>query len=153
MLYFPFSETTPQSDIRVRHTGDIVDNVIEGAFRVLDGFDLVDGQREGMKSLTLDAGEQAAFARAALSLRYDTEVSPAPVTESQLLRPKRQSDVAADLWTTFNRVQENMIRGGLRGRSSSGKAMRTREVQGIDQNIKLNRALWVLAEEMRKIKG
>jgi len=140
-------------DIRVRHTGDIVDNVIDGAFKVLDGFEMVDGQRDGMKSLTLNPGEQAAFARAALALRYDTETAPAPVTENQILRPKRSADTAPDLWTTFNRVQENMIRGGLRGRSATGKVMRTREVQGIDQNIKLNRALWVLAEEMRRIKA
>ena len=28
------------SDIRIRHKGNIVDNVIEGAFRVLEEFDL-----------------------------------------------------------------------------------------------------------------
>ena len=142
-----------QNDIRVRHTGDIVDNVIEGAFRVLDSFELVDGQRDGMKSIAIDEHEQAAFARAALALRYDTELAPAPITEDQLLRVQRREDRAGDLWTTFNRVQENMIRGGLRGRTATGKVMRTREVQGIDQNTKLNRALWVLAEEMRKLKG
>lgn len=142
-----------QSDIRVRHTGDIVDNVIEGAFHVLEGFEQVDGQRDGMKALTLNPGEQAAFANAALALKYETDIAPAPITETQLLRPNRQADNAGDLWTTFNRVQENMIRGGLRGRSAVGKRITTREVTGIDQNIKLNRALWVLAEEMRKLKA
>jgi len=142
-----------QSDIRVRHTGDIVDNVIEGAFHVLEGFEQVDGQRDGMKALTLNPGEQAAFANAALALKYETDIAPAPITETQLLRPNRQADTAGDLWTTFNRVQENMMRGGLRGRSAVGKRITTREVTGIDQNIKLNRALWVLAEEMRKLKA
>lgn len=142
-----------QSDIRVRHTGDIVDNVIEGAFHVLEGFEQVDGQRDGMKALTLNPGEQAAFANAALALKYETDIAPAPITETQLLRPNRQADSAGDLWTTFNRVQENMMRGGLRGRSAVGKRITTREVTGIDQNIKLNRALWVLAEEMRKLKA
>lgn len=142
-----------QSDIRVRHTGDIVDNVIEGAFHVLEGFEQVDGQRDGMKALTLNPGEQAAFANAALALKYETDIAPAPITETQLLRPNRQADSAGDLWTTFNRVQENMMRGGLRGRSAVGKRITTREVTGIDQNIKLNRALWVLAEQMRKLKA
>lgn len=141
-----------QSDIRVRHTGNIIDNVIEGAFRVLEGFELVDEQKDGMKALTLDAGEQGAFARAALALKYDTDTAPPPVTETQLLQANRSADRAGDLWTTFNRVQENIIRGGLRGRNATGKTIRTRGVQGIDQNIKLNRALWVLAEEMRKLK-
>ena len=141
------------SDIRIRHKGNIVDNVIAGAFRVLDDFELVNGQKDGMKSLTLNEGEQGAFARAALTLKYDTELTPAPITENQILRPKRMEDRSDNLWTTFNCVQENLVRGGLRGRSATGQVSTTREVKGIDQNIKLNRALWVLAEEMRKIKG
>ncbi len=95
-----------QSDIRVRHSGNIVDNVIEGAFRVLEGFELVDGQKEGMKALTLNRGEQMAFARASMALRYDTETAPAPITEDQLLHVRRNVDGVNDLWTTLNRVQE-----------------------------------------------
>jgi Domain of unknown function (DUF932) len=142
-----------QSDIRIRHAGNIVDNVIEGAFRVLEGFELVDGQKDGMKALSLNAGEQSAFARAALALKYETEIAPAPITEEQLLHARRPADVKDDLWTTLNRVQENVIRGGLSGRSARNQRVTTRAVVGIDQGIKLNRALWVLAEEMRKLKG
>lgn len=139
------------NDVRIRHKGDIVDNVIEGAFRVLDDFDLVDSQIDGMKSLTLSDGAQRAFARSALALKYDTDIAPAPVSEQQILAPKRPADQGNDIWSTFNRVQEHMIDGGLRGRNATGRRMETRPVTGIDQNIKLNRALWVLAEEMRKL--
>jgi hypothetical protein len=141
------------SDVRVRHSGNVVDNVIEGACRVLDDFELVEAQKEGMKALSLDGGEQLAFARAALALRYDPESGAPPVTEAQVLTPKRLDDRGADLWRTFNRVQENMLRGGLRGRTVTGQARTTRQVTAIDQTIKLNRGLWVLAEEMRKLKG
>jgi hypothetical protein len=141
------------SDIRIKHKGDIVDNVIEGAFRVLDDFELVGGKMDSMKALTLNAGEQQAFAHAALAVKYDTDVAPAPVTETQILTPKRIEDRSNDLWTTFNRVQEHLIDGGLRGRTSTGKVRETRPVTGIDQSVKLNRALWVLSEEMRKLKG
>lgn len=138
-------------DIRVPHKGNIVDDVIEGAFRVVDGFEKVDAAREGMQALTLSEPAQQAFAEAALSLRYDAEAAPAPVTPSQLLRPRRADDRAADLWTTFNRVQENVIRGGLAGRNRAGRRTTTREVTGIDQGVKLNRALWILAERMREL--
>lgn len=140
-------------DIRVRHSGNVVDNVIEGAFRVLDDFAEVTAQKEGMQSLSLDAGEQAAFAKAALTLRYDTTKCPAPVTESQVLRINRAEDNASDLWTTFNRVQENLVRGGLQGRTATGQERKTRAISSIDQNVKLNRALWVLSNEMRKLKA
>jgi hypothetical protein len=145
-----FGETT--NDIRVRHSGNIVDNVIEGATRVIDTFDMVVAQRDGMRAVTLKPDEQNLFANAALSLRYDDD-APAPVTESQLLTPRRIDDRASDLWTTFNRVQENMIKGGLRARNKSGQSTTTRAVKGIDQNVKLNRALWQLAEGMRKLKA
>jgi hypothetical protein len=149
---------TTENDVRLRHKGDIVDNVIEGAFTVLEGFKDVGEQRESMQSLTLNDGERNAFARAALQLRFgdgasDAPVS-APVTERQILTPRHMEEVGrSDLWTTFNVVQENTIRGGQAGRNSNGGRTRTREVTGIDQNVKLNRALWVLAEEMRKLKA
>ncbi|MCI0152111.1 DUF945 domain-containing protein, partial [Paraburkholderia sediminicola] len=139
-------------DIRVPHKGDVVGQVIEGAFKVLDSFEAATHQREGMAGLALTDGEQTAFARAALALRYDDE-KPAPITEQQLLTPHRMEDRARDLWTTFNRVQENMINGGLRGRNANGRATTTRAVTGIDQNIRLNRALWVLADELCRLRG
>ena len=141
-------------DVRVPHKGNIVQNVINGAFDVLDGFDLIREQKEGMQALTLNRDEQTAFAHAALSLRYDpTDDTPPPITETQLLTSRRFEDRSDDLWTVFNKLQENLTRGGLHGRSRSGRAMSTRAVTGIDQNVKLNRALWVLADAMRRLKA
>jgi len=48
-------------------------------------------------------------------------------------------------------VQENSLQGGLPGRSAQGRRIRTREVASIDRGVGLNRALWVLAEEMKKL--
>lgn len=141
------------NDIRVPHKGNIVDNVIEGAFRVVDDFELIDGQVDNMKSLTLNAGEQQAFAHAALGLKYDMESGSAPITESQMLQPKRREDAGNDLWSTFNRVQERMIKGGVSGRATNGRRMTTRAVTAIDSDIKLNRSLWVLAETMKRLKA
>ena len=140
------------NDIRIPHKGNVIGEVIEGAFEVLKSFEVTTEQREGMAETVLDEGEQVAFARAALTLRYE-EDKPSPVTERQLLAPRRVEDRAPDLWATFNRVQENMIRGGLQGRNASGRAITTRAVAGIDQNIRLNRALWVLADELRRLRG
>ena len=141
---------TNNQEIRVRHSGDVVDNVIEGAFRVLEEFDVVKEQTASMKGITLDQDEREVFARAALQLRYE-EDEKAPIVESQILRPRRTADQKLDLWTTFNTVQENMIKGGLRGRNASGATVRTRAITGLDQDKKLNRALWTLAEEMKKL--
>lgn len=141
------------SDVRVRHSGNVIDNVIEGATRVLENFEEVTEQRDGMRALTLNEGEQQAFGRAALLLKYDEQDGPAPITERQVLGARRRADDAPDLWTTFNRVQENLVRGGLTARNKAGRRTTTRGVNGIDQSVKLNRALWQLAEEMRRLKG
>lgn len=143
------------ADIRVPHKGNIVQNVISGAFDVLDGFGLIREQKDGMRAVELTRDEQHAFSRSALALRYDpTDAeAPAPVTENHLLGVRRFEDRRDDLWTVFNRVQENLTQGGLQGRSRNGRSMSTRPITGIDQNVKLNRALWMLADAMRQMKA
>ncbi|MFJ5483758.1 DUF932 domain-containing protein [Pectobacterium actinidiae] len=141
------------ADIRVPHKGDVAGQVIEGAYEVLKGFERVQESRDAMRAITLDEGEAEVFARSALALKYDAPDKPTPVTERQLLASRRFDDRRPDLWATFNRVQENMIKGGLQGRTANGRHQRTREVQGIDQNIRLNRALWMLAEGLRQLKA
>src|SRR3546814_10655148 len=93
-----------------------------------------------MRAITLDAGESEVFARAALALKYD-EDRPAPITESQILMPRRHDDDRRDLWSVFNRTQENLTKGGLSARAANGRRQTTRPVQGIDQSVRLNRAL------------
>ncbi|MGU1745218.1 DUF932 domain-containing protein [Pseudomonas aeruginosa] len=141
------------ADVRVPHKGDVAGQVIEGAYEVLHGFEQAQQSREAMRAVTLDGGEAEVFARAALALKYDDPNKPAPITERQVLAPRRLDDNRADLWSVFNRTQENLIRGGLAGRGGNGRRQRTRPVQGIDQDLRLNRALWLLADGLRQLKA
>ena len=147
---------TVANDIRIPHKGNVQDEVIEGAFRVLEDFEAVKEATVAMKRVTLDEGEERAFATAALALRYGERTegqAPAPITVDQLIEARRPEDFGGNLWKAFNRIQENAIRGGQPGRSTTGRRIRTRRVESIDRGVSLNRALWVLAEEMRKLKG
>jgi hypothetical protein len=98
------------------------------------------------------------FAEAAHVLRFaDAEGHvDTPIKADQLLIPRRQEDTAPNLWNVFNVVQENAIRGGLTamGRDTNNRPRRTttRGVNGIDQNVKLNRALFTLATKMAELK-
>ena len=141
------------ADVRVPHKGDVAGQVIEGAYQVLHGFDRALESRESMQAITLEEGEAEVFARAALSLKYDDPDKPAPITESQILMPRRFDDRRPDLWSVFNRTQENLTQGGLRGRSANGRRQQTRPVQGIDSDVRLNRALWMLADGLRQLKA
>ena len=144
------------NDIRIPHKGNIQNDVIEGAFRVLEDFEAVDASADAMKALTLRPEEERAFATAALALRYGERKDgqpPAPITVYQLIEPRRPEDLGNSLWTSFQRIQENSLRGGQPGRGSQGRRMQTRPVASIDRTVSLNRALWMLAEEMRKLKA
>ncbi|HEN4996621.1 TPA: DUF945 domain-containing protein [Klebsiella aerogenes] len=135
-------------EVRVPHKGDVVGKVIEGAYEVLSVFDRVEEKRDAMQSLLLPPPPQHALAKAALTYRFGEEHQP--VTESQVLSPLRWQDESNDLWTVYNRLQENLSKGGLSGRSVQGKRSRTRAINGIDGDIKLNRALWVMAEKLQQ---
>ncbi|EDW7873587.1 DUF945 domain-containing protein [Salmonella enterica] len=135
-------------EIRVPHRGDIVGKVIEGAYEVLGVFDRVEEKREAMQSLLLPPSAQQALAKAALTYRFGEEHQP--VTTAQVLTPRRREDYGQDLWTVWNTLQENLLKGGLPGRTVQGKRTHTRAVNGIDGDIRLNRALWVMAEQMQQ---
>ncbi|MDX1655060.1 MAG: DUF932 domain-containing protein [Candidatus Competibacteraceae bacterium] len=138
-------------DVRVPHKGDIIGRVVEGAFEVLEDFKARGEQVARMRALPLDRFERQVFAEAALVLRF--EEGQVPVTTEQVLTPRRWEDRREDLWTTFNVTQENLVRGGLRGINDRGRRTTTRAVQGIDGNVRLNRALWLLAERMQALKS
>jgi hypothetical protein len=147
--------------ISVQHTGNIVDRVIEGSFQIIGESQKVLDTTHQWEALQLTAGEQSAFAEAAHVLRFaDAEGTIAtPITAAMLLAPRRSEDVGNDLFRTLNRVQENVIKGGLSARAPReangrrGRMITTRTVKGIDQDVKLNRAMWQLAERMAELKA
>lgn len=76
------------------------------------------------------------------------------VTPQMLLNARRSEDEGSDLWRTFNRVQENATQG-FRGRYNWELRRRqrgVRAIKNIDGDVKINRALWSLAEKMATLK-
>ena len=148
-----------QASISVAHKGDVVGQVIEASMQIAEQSQRSLSTIGDWSRLQLTSGEQSAFAEAAHALRFaDSEgQTTTPITPVQLLQPRRSADAGDDLWRTLNRVQENAIRGGLRAvqRDANGRRRRlvtTRPIAGIDQDVRLNRALWTLAERMAELK-
>jgi hypothetical protein len=152
------AQTGTIDSLKVRHSGDVTHKVIEGTYRVLGEAQKALAAPTEWSTMRLARDEQQVFAEAAHVLRFgdaDGEVTT-PIQPEQLLRPRRTEDRSNDLWSTFNVVQENVIKGGLHGvgRDANNRRRRvtTRAVNGIDQDVKLNKALWVLAERMAQLK-
>lgn len=75
------------------------------------------------------------------------------VSSDRLARRDHSDQAELHINAPCTQVQENVIRGGQPGRSAQGRRLQTRPVGSIDRGVSLNRALWMLAEEMRKLKA
>ncbi len=70
----------------------------------------------------------------------------------QMLKSRRKENAGNDLWSVINRVQENMLQGGILTVTpkENGKVRnsRSRAIRSIDQNLEVNKMLWTLSETM-----
>ncbi len=131
----------------VSHRKDIVDEAIAGALTMAERFDELGGLIEQMQRRRLSYPEQASFAERAMQLRYPV-LADAGVMPTQLLRVRRPEDDGSDLWRTFNRVQENLLRGGFRKHSASGRVSAARRISSIAEDVRINGALWDLSSSL-----
>jgi hypothetical protein len=129
---------------RVMHRGDVVQDVVCAALRISERFEQLALAVERMERTMLDPGQRLELAAQALALRFPNDAAGA-MQPSQLLVARRAQDVGNDLWRTFNVVQENIMRGGLVRRSASNRLTRTRGIQAIREDVRLNSALWEMA--------
>jgi len=128
----------------VAHRGDIVADVVRTALQITERFEALASAVERMERTRLDQLERLDFAAGAAALRFHG-ASETGLEPSRLLVPRRAEDAGDDLWRTFNVVQENVLRGGIVRRSTSGRLIRTRAIRAIREDVRLNSALWDLA--------
>lgn len=133
--------------LRFRHSGLKTEEVVRASLSVIESVPLISQRINDFRMRVMTWGEQLNFAKAALQVRYEDS---APVNPDAILRPRRVEDNSADLWTILNRVQENLIRGGVcdghRGRN--GRLRSVRALRGIDSKVTMNKALWDLAQQV-----
>jgi hypothetical protein len=100
----------------------------------------------------LTDAEQLALATGAAAYRWE-ELMKSSVSPAMLLDPRRYGEGVKDLFITLNCIQENIIRGGQRDRScrrpDGSRTPKSRAIKGIDEDMKLNKALWEMAEVLR----
>lgn len=143
-------------DIRIRHSGTTLDEVVGASRQLTDNAPRLIDEMDEMSTIDLSADERGVFAMGAHALLYD-DPENSPIRPVDLLSIRRVQDRSPDLWTTYQTVQENVIKGGIPGvtrskRTGRQRRMRTRPVKAIERDKKLNRSLFILAEEMKRLK-
>lgn len=129
--------------VKVRHLDynsakikEAVDQIIERAR----------GIKTGITQLTdtvLTPDMNLAFARDAMTIRYGQDE---PFEPGLLLEARRDEDKEPNLWTTFNVVQENLMRGGQHYRTGN-RSMQSRPIDRITKGVQYNMKLWDKAVE------
>lgn len=140
------------ADIRIPHSRYAPQRVAEGIAEIVEVLPRIHDRVSQFKAIELRPSEEAAYAEAALPLRFDTDTHE--VRPDSLLARHRYADAAPTLWNVFNAVQENIIRGGVTTQSvETGRRQRSKRVASLGEDIRLNTALWRLTERMAQIKG
>jgi len=132
-----------------RHQGDILDGVLEATYRIIEDVPMLEDRVQEYQALTLTYDQQKVYAERALGLRWDKdEQGMYPVEPYKLLTQRRRADEGDSLWMTYQKVQENLLKGGQR--PDKRMARKTRKVISPLADYKLNGDLWALTEETAK---
>ncbi len=141
------------SAINIRHMGHTGEDVIAASLKLASETPQIMDNIHRMEGMELPYNRQMDFVHEAARLRlgddYETKIRP-----EALLVPRRWNDIGfsiegpATVWQCFNRVQENLVRGGVRLKPIEGTYHRRslKSLNGIDGNTRLNRDLWDLAD-------
>jgi hypothetical protein len=107
------------------------------------------------QGIMLDEEQQMSLIRKSLTARWD---NIAFADMDAILRPQRAEDTGSDLWTSFNRIQERVIRGGMdvtlvrpitNEDGTEGRVLSRRKataIRGAVKQVRLNQELFQIAE-------
>ena len=131
---------TKVSGLNKKHIGhiDIVNEFIESTIEKTT--ETLSKIRE-YKNTKLTQAERISIARQAIRIHWPHSSF---ITPEQVLEPRREEDKGTDLWTTFNVIQENIMKGGMSKQLHDGRVHTTREVKNVTEIVGFNIKLWKL---------
>jgi hypothetical protein len=140
-------------NVRIPHVGkNVMDAVITASYEAIDDSIVNMSIISEMKHTLLKPDERLLLAEFGMKARYGDD-EELPYKPEKLLDVRRWDDRRNDLYTTYNVVQENLIKGGVHSRNANNKRTTSREIKSIDNNVKVNKLMWMFAEKMLEMKG
>lgn len=104
------------------------------------------------KSIHLTPSEEQMLANAAIDIRFDTNTHY--IEANELLKVNYEEDYVPTLWSAYNRIQEAMIRGGVKMKNLiTNKTFTSKAINGIDATIKFNKELFEAVEQVALLKS
>jgi uncharacterized protein DUF932 len=130
--------------VSIRHSRRTTEEVVETANAFRANAELITDNVAKFRAIDLSIAAAYEFAKAALNLRQPAGF----VAPQDVLQAQRSEDAGTNLWKTFNRVQEWMLRGQFAVHNlTTGRVRKARPIKAIDESTKLNLGLWDLASQ------
>jgi hypothetical protein len=88
--------------------------------------------------IELSSANKINFAKKTIAMHWGEK---SVIEPEQLLLPRRPEDEKNDLFTVYNVIQENVIKGGVEYRHNES-IRHTRKITGVGTDYKVNSGLW-----------
>jgi len=125
--------------VKLKHIGNEKEEVIQASRDLVGQTNRIVEKVDTWKSIQMSADRQNSFYTEAAALRWE---EPSIEMVANVGAARRPEDAGDDLWSVFNRTQENLIRGGF---VDSRTRRRARVITNIQKDLDLNTNLWSLA--------
>jgi hypothetical protein len=140
------------SDYRIRHVGEVQEQINTILPLVASRAPVMIEAVSSMKAKEMSRPQALEFAEKVAVERLADKESILSVDFAALLQPRRSEDLGNDLFSIYNRVQENMFRAGLTytkvDEQGKQKTTRTRKVRENSMAyVEVNQLIWNAAME------
>jgi hypothetical protein len=132
---------TEFASIKVRHSKDALESIDKGIKEIVETVPLIVGKSEEMNSIILNPVDQLSLSSKVIERVWE-DPKVRPLEPVQLIQARRDGDKEPTLWNTYNTIQENLIKGGLIGTTTTNRQRVMRGITNIDKTVKVNQVLW-----------
>lgn len=137
------------ASLNLQHSETLMEELVAGTQQVISDIPLLTEKIQSFLQIELTSAQRINFATRALKVAYGDD-HKSSLQASQLLEVRRTEDNHNDLWHTLNVVQENLVVGGIEGKTENGRKTKTRGLHAIKKNIAVNTGLWELADSFNE---
>ena len=134
-------------NVKMRHMGYTFEELQKQIRAMVEQLPLTVESMNKMKQIQLDEEQAKAFAKKALTTRFEEDqVEAMNFNLDELLEPTRPEDKGNDLWSVFNVIQEKILAGDFTYMSGA-RIRKARKVKNFKQDLEINQKLFAMAAE------
>lgn len=138
-----------EEEFSFRHSVTPISHMPKALELITERQELAVNRLHDWQQIELSDRKVVSFAEKAAQIRFG-EKSAGAYNRDEILAVRRAEDEGNSLWRVMNRVQENLLRGGVTGQNANGRKVTSRAANSLAIDLEFNRGLWALAEDFAK---